>query len=395
MDLSTFEQLLSPKGQSALVAAIERRPRESDFLAVYEKLRKAYPPELAKAAVETAILREKAKDKFPHAAAMYFTREALEQATSATVAAHRAKRFRDFDTVADLCCGIGGDAIALATAGRTVFAIDNDPVRTAMTSANFVACELGERTRTVTADVLTDVLPAVDALFCDPARRSEGRRFLSLDDYRPAPAGVLARFPAGFPAAFKVAPGVPLEELTEFEAEAEFISLHGELKECVLWFGPFRTTARRATALPSGKTLTADGAETIADISPPLRYVYDPDPSVTRSGLVSNLAAKLNGLQLDYRIAFLTSDERVETPFATAYEVEEVLPFHEKRLKEWLRERNVGRVTPVKRGSAIDTDALLRGFKLRGDEHRTILFTQIADRSVAIVAHRVEAGPRS
>lgn len=395
MDLATFEQLLSPPGQAALAAAVNLRPRDEYFLAAYEKLRKSFPSALAKAAVETAILREKAKDKFPTAAVMYFTREALEQATSAVVAAYRASRFRSLDVVADLCCGIGGDAIALAAAGRAVMAIDSDPLRAAMAAANLAATGVAVRARVAVADVLTAEVPAVDAVFCDPARRADGKRFLSLDDYRPSPHAVLARFPADFPAAVKMAPGVPLEELSPLAAEAEFISLNGELKECALWFGPLRTAARRATALPSVESLTGDGIERSTDVGPPRRFVYDPDPAVTRSGLVAELAAKIGGELLDAQVAFLTSDEPVETPFATAYEVEDVLPFHEKRLKEWLRERNVGRVTPVKRGSSIDTDALLRRYKLRGDEHRTILFTQIDDRPVAIVAHRVEAGPRS
>ena len=47
---------------------------------------------------------------------MYFVRAALEQASPEVVAKHRARRFADLgcQQIADLGCGIGGDAIALA-----------------------------------------------------------------------------------------------------------------------------------------------------------------------------------------------------------------------------------------------------------------------------------------
>jgi hypothetical protein len=236
--------------------------------------------------------------------------------------------------------------------------------------------------------VLTDPLPRVDAFFCDPGRRADGRRFLSVADYQPPPAAVLARFPPGFPAAFKLAPGVPWDDLHAFDGEAEFISLDGELKECVLWLGPLKTCRVRATALPSGETLAAVEPAAPPPTSEPLHYVYDPDPSLTRSGLLTNFAATIDGRLLDERIGFLTSNDLKPTPFATIYEVEETLPFHAKKLGEWFRTHDIGRVTVVKRGSPADADELLRKWKLAGTRHREVLLTQAAGRPVAIIATR-------
>lgn len=391
MELADFEQLLTPRGQELLAAAMELQPNERTFLAAYEKIRKRCDPDLAKAAVETAILRAKAAAKFPNAAAMYFTREALEQSSSAAVAGYRARRFKQYGRVADLCCGIGGDALAFAAAGCRVVAVERDPLRARMAEANLGACGFAAQSQVVAADVLEVPMPLCDAAFCDPSRRADGRRFLSPADYQPAPNAVLDRFPAGFPVAFKLAPGVPLEDLAEYEAEAEFLSLDGELKECILWFGPDRKAFRRATVLPTGDTFSALSEEPLPDIVPPMRYVYDPDPALARSGLVGNWAESLFLKSLDERVAMLTSDSAFHTPFVTIYKVEETIPFHAKRLTEYLRARNIGRVTPVKRGSTVDTEALLRQLKLRGDEHRTILFTRMSGQQVAIVANRIDA----
>ena len=49
------------------------RPRPEDFLRHFTSLSRKYPTELARSAVETAILRREALDKFPQAQKMYFT----------------------------------------------------------------------------------------------------------------------------------------------------------------------------------------------------------------------------------------------------------------------------------------------------------------------------------
>src|SRR5262249_11472064 len=149
----------------------------------------------------------KARTKFARADAMFFTRESLEMATAETVAHYRASRFAPFPGVADLGCGIGGDATGLAAAGRTVVAVDRDPLMLRMTDANLAASRLSARF--VCGDVLTANLPPADAAFADPGRRPGGRRTLSVHDSEPPVPDLVARFPAGAPLGVKLAPGVP------------------------------------------------------------------------------------------------------------------------------------------------------------------------------------------
>src|SRR6266511_2969792 len=107
MDLAQLTDLQSPARQAALAQAVELAPDESTFLACHNRLVKFFPPALTRAALETALLRRRARAKFRHADRMFFTREALEQASSEPVARHRARRFAGLGVVADLCCGIG------------------------------------------------------------------------------------------------------------------------------------------------------------------------------------------------------------------------------------------------------------------------------------------------
>ncbi|HVK18507.1 MAG TPA: hypothetical protein VM533_16350 [Fimbriiglobus sp.] len=390
MDVATFDRLLEPTGRSALAAARDLQPTEAKYPACFDRLRKHYPPELVRAALDTVMLRERAHVKFSRASEMFFTREALEMASAEPVSRYRAGRFAAFGTVADLCCGIGGDAIGLAAAGHAAVAVDRDPLRLRMAEANLAAYGLGGRF--VCDDALAADLSDCPAAFADPGRRPGGRRTLSLHDSEPPVAALVGRFTGAFPFGVKVAPGFPKSELTDLDAGPEFISLGGELKECVLWFGPLRYDEARATVLPGSHTLVGD-PNVAAAVGPVGAFVYDPDPAVTRAGLVGELGHRLGFTQIDPRIAFLTSDSFIPTPFASAYRLQEVMPFQVRRVGEWLRERGVGRVTVVKRGSPVEVDEVVSKWKLKGDGHRAVILTRAADRPVAIIADRVETEP--
>jgi hypothetical protein len=390
MDVATFDRLLGPTGRSALSAARELQPTETKYPACFDRLRKHFPPELARAALDTVMLREKARAKFTRADEMFFTREALEMASAEPVARHRAERFAAFGTVADLCCGVGGDAIGLASIGLAVVAVDRVPLRVRMAEANLAAYGLSGQF--LCSDALTADLSGCAAAFADPGRRRDGRRILSLHESEPPVSALVGRFPDGFSLGVKAAPGFPKGELAGFDAGPEFVSLGGELKECVLWFGPLRSPGARATVLPGPHVLTGN-PDAAADVGPVVAYLYDPDPAVTRAGLVGELGRRLPARQIDPRIAFLTSDTLTPTPFASAYRVEEVLPFQVKRVGEWLKARGVGRVTLVKRGSPVDADDLVSKWKLCGDGHRAVILTRAMDRPVAIIGGR-ESSPQ-
>ncbi|MBO0699464.1 MAG: hypothetical protein J2P46_13800, partial [Zavarzinella sp.] len=278
MDLPAFHRLLTAQGQAALATAVELRPTEATLLAAHQQLRKRVPTEVAKAALETALLRQKAAGKFRRADRMYFTREALEQSSGEIISAYRPRRFAGFGRAGDFCCGIGGDLIGLS-AVTNVVAVDADPLRLAMAEENRRAYGRRDKVSFVAGDLLTVPLPELDAAFLDPDRRPGGRRHLRIRDYAPPLDAVRARLPAGFPLGVKVAPGAPWDELRGYDAEAEFVSVEGELKECVLWFGELKTAGRRATILPLGASLSADQPADPEEPGEPLAYLYDPDPA--------------------------------------------------------------------------------------------------------------------
>jgi hypothetical protein len=414
VDLNTFRLLVSPAGGEALQAAANLAPQETDFLRHFTALSKRFPAQLARAALEIAILRDEAQGKFPFAGHLYFTRPALEQATGYPVACYRAGRFAGCELVADLACSVGGDTLALATQAPVV-GVDLDALRLAMASANLDALGLGDRASFLQADLLAPLpwsLPPRSGLFFDPARRTDMRRIFSVRDYRP-PLSIIESWLPRYPAlGVKISPGVNLDELWAFDAEIEFISWKGELKEAVLWFGPLKSATRRATVLPGPHTMTdidlsfppggeLPGAQTLP-LDEPRAYLYEPDPSILRSGLVQALGAQLDAAQLDPDIAYLTSNQLTPTPFARIWAVEDWFPFSVKRLRSALRERNVGRVTVKKRGSPLQPEELIRLLHLKSENdpsqaERVIFLTHLRGRPIVVICfpERLRAVPQN
>ena len=386
MRVEAFERLLAPDGQTLLREAEAAADTESE-LALGTRLRRAYDSDLVAVAIQQAGLRRKAVAKFgSEAAAMYFTSDGLEQATRGPVAAHRARRVRnhEIDSAIDLGCGIGGDLVALGRAGVTVDGVDIDPLRTRIAAANLDA--LGLRGSVRVADATAVDASEYGIAFVDPARRDgRGRRF---DPRQCTPdwdfvTGLLKRS-----AAAKVAPGID-HDLVPTGVEAEWVSDRGDLVEACLWGMPLASSQRRATVLPSGATLTEADAPGDAAVRPPGDYLYEPDDAVIRAHLVTAVVAHTDGWLLDPHIAYVGSDRLVDTPFATAYEVVDELPYREKQLRAALRSRDVGSLTVKKRGVDIVPDQLVARLKLRGSAPATIVMTRVDGAGRAYLVRRV------
>ena len=390
--MNDLAPLLTPEGRALLDEVRDTDPAQE--LAVATRLRRDHPAELVSAALGQARLRQRAVAKFgaEDAARMFFTPNGVEQSTRRSVAAYRAERLRaaGVRSVADLCCGIGGDAIALARAGIRVLAVDRDPQTAAAARANAEALGRAGLIEVREADVTEVDTSGYDAVFVDPARRSSKRgRIFDPEAYSPPLSwAVGAALKAPKAAALKIAPGVPHEAIPA-EAEAEWISDGGDVKEAVLWFGTAPGTVR-ATLLPGPRTLVSRGLPD-PEVRPVGRYLYEPDGAVIRSHLVAEAAEPLGGGLIDPTIAYITADTLTPTPYATAYEITDQLPFNVKKLKALLREREVGVLTVKKRGSAVEPEELRRKAlpKPHGTASVTVFLTRVAGAPTMLLGHPV------
>ncbi|WP_042389262.1 class I SAM-dependent methyltransferase [Streptacidiphilus melanogenes] len=392
MHTEDLPALLTPEGQELLAELRDYAPGEE--LALATRLRRTHDAKLVSAALAQARLRSRAAAKFgADAARMYFTPNGVEQSTRTGVAEWRAGRMKALGvtSVADLCGGIGGDAIALARAGIRVLAVDRDPAACAAADANAQALGLADLIETRCADVAAIDTTAYDAVFVDPARRAGRGRIFDPEAYSPPLSWAVEAARGASVGAVKVAPGIPHEAVPD-DAEAEWVSMSGDVKEAVLWFGTKAAEPHRATLLPAGTSLTG-GRLPDPEAGPVGRYLYEPDGAVIRAHLVAEVAAELNATLIDPTIAYLTTDRLTPSPYATAYEITDVLPFNLKRLKALVRERAIGTLVIKKRGSAIEPEELRKKIKPEGVNSAVVLLTRAAGSPVMLLGHAaVEAG---
>ncbi len=391
MDLDTFTWLLSQEGQQLLGHATHAwTDHDGDPIKSAAAVRRTEPNgDRAAAALTQVQLRARAADKFgADASRMYFTPDALEQATRHRVAMHRAARLAAAvpgGSVVDLGCSIGGDLIAIARAGLIAAGVELDPVRAAIATANLKA--LGLPGAVLVSDATTIDTTGFDAAFADPARRTGRGRVFDADGWTPPWPWV--RQLLAHQAVIKTAPGIP-HDLVPDGVEAEWVSESGEVKEAVLWSPSLSTVERRATVISSrGLVTLTDEDDPHQGQRRPVRtlgeYLHEPDGAVIRAGLVTAVAAQVNGGLLDEHIAYVTSDSLPQTPFARSYRVLAHLPYREKALKAALRERGIGRLTIKKRGVSVVPDELRKRLSLNGDNEATLVLTRVAGAGTALL----------
>ncbi|GAB2509309.1 THUMP-like domain-containing protein [Paramicrobacterium agarici] len=395
MERAELASLLTPDGM-ALLDELAGQDTAGDIVATVTRLRKAgHDPDLVAAALTQSRLRARARVKFGEfAERMLFTQAGLEQATRIRAAAMHAGRYlaSNLSRVADLGCGIGGDAMAMAAMQIAVTAVEADEVTAAIATHNLAPFASAHvvRGRAEDAD-----LSDVDAVFFDPARRTSGHaettRLTDPADYSPhldTVFEVARRLPTGI----KLGPGFD-RDLIPDDMEAQWVSVDGSVVELMLWSGSLaRDGITRAALVLSDDgspelTAAADSAdEPVRDLG---AVLYEPDGAVIRARLIGDLARQLEAGPISEGIAYLTSDAHTATPFASAFRVVERLPLDEKVLRRWVKGNDIGTLEIKKRGVDIDPAAFRKRLNPRGTASATLVLTRVAGRHTALVVERV------
>ncbi len=434
INAQSVDFLLSPAGRAAAHDLRDADLGEGQTLPLLGELRQRFAADEAGALLALARLRQRAQTKFGLlATSMFFTGEALEQATAQGVADHRAAwidAHAPTGPLLDLGCGIGGDLLALARR-RPIVAYERDPLRLALARANLEAAGLAERVEFRQADwtlpaerdrLATSSFGASVAAFVDPARRVNGRRVFRLRELQPPIEAILPLRQQVALLGVKVMPSVADAEIDALPADGsgpvgtwrvEFVSHERTCKEAVLWW-----QARPEEGQPAGgarrwaSVCGADGVWRRIDSGgapPPLgdlyagQLLYEPDPAVIRAGAFAELCAQLGAHLFDPQIAYLVANappastnqaEGDALPFVQPFRVLEVHAFGLKRLNARLRSLDVGRLEIKKRGAPIEPETLRPRLKLNAQSPRAavVFLTRRGDEPLMILGERASPG---
>ncbi|GAA5230465.1 class I SAM-dependent methyltransferase [Arthrobacter cryoconiti] len=379
---------------------------ESASLKLNETLRKAgHCPELVAAALTQSRLRAKAEEKFGEFAAhMLFTQAGLEQATRLNIAALHAQRFTNasITSVADLGCGLGADSLAMAGLDIAVTAVEMDEITAACATVNLMPFP---HALVVCAKAEDVDLEGIQGVWLDPARRTTSTsgttRLFDPEAFSPPFSFVEKLADAGLAMGVKMGPGIPHEAIPD-AAEAQWISVNGDVVEAGLYFNALARPGIRRAALVIGRHGSSELTSAVPYVpyaqdvqtGPVFGYLYEPDGAVIRAGLVADLARIMGGHLIDEHIAYICTDHPVETPFARGYKVQEARPLNVKALKAWVKANRIGVLDIKKRGISITPEELRRQLLTgsgKGPNKATLILTRIGEDRVAVVVEPLDS----
>ena len=395
-ELEDYRWLIGDAARPWLERAIEELAAGTPLVRVADRLRKDLSAARTHLVLSQAELRAKARDKFSRAGQMFFTPQGLAQATDEPLARYKAARFPANQQIADLCCGIGGDLIALGVVGDCV-AVDRDPTLALLAQAN--ASAYGSTSvRVECRDVIAPDALLGQAWHLDPDRRAPGKRTVRTELFQPPwplVEELLARRDA---AAVKLAPATQLATEDAARCHREWIESRGECRQQVAWFGSLaeHTGHCSATVIDAAdRPVTITGSY---DAEIPLatslgRFLYEPCAAVLAAHLAGALCQRHHLAAVSPGIAYLSGISLIDEPLMAAFEVLETMPLDRRKLAQALAERRIGRVEVKKRAVDVDPARLARELSRPEGEPGVVLIAPLGGQTKAIIARRADRRP--
>ncbi len=392
-NLDEFRWLVSDEAKRWLEIAMQSESDPKSLLATTVQLRRDLGASRTHLLIAQSQLRRRARVKFSRADQMYFTRQLLEQATDEQLAGYKAGRFPENQSVADLCCGIGGDLLALAHRCQAT-AVDRDDVAALLAETN---CEALGRPidSTQIKDAAAADLADYVAWHMDPDRRPHRRRTTDLKLYEPDLEAMRQMLQANPSGAIKMAPATRVPDDWREQAELEWLGSRGECRQQMAWFNELASHPgqRAATVFPNGTSAACTVRGNPGGEVPPGervgRYVFEPHAAVLAADLTAVVAEKYGVSAISPAIPYLTKDEIIDAPEISGFEVLETLPFSLRRVRTLLRQRQIGKLEIKKRGVRLRPEQLRAEMTLRGDQSATLILLPQKKKVLAILCRRL------
>jgi len=316
---------------------------------------------------------------------LLFTERGAQQASSLELAKYHAQKFKTFNKIADLCCGIGVDLISIAKDKKQVYTVDLD--EDAFKLAKFNCKTQNLNNIKFHLDRAEKFNKYVDAIFIDPDRRAGYNRKIAPEDYSPPFSKIMELRTICQNIAVKLSPAIDYKRLNSPDySTLEFVSENGILKEILLCMGKLATEncERKAVLLPSNLTLQNSSMKiAITDIQ---KYLFEPDPAIIRAGLVQELGSKIGYKLIDSKLALLTGSQISQNKFGKIYKVEEIMKFDLKKVRKYVRENEIGELIIKTRGFPESVEKFRKKIKLKGNNSVVMFILRKGDSHIIVFA---------
>jgi len=376
-------------------------------------------PNQRASALAQVELRDRAGDRYAiDASNLLLTRDGLEQATRPEVSRVRIEMLglATGTRVVDATAGLGFDAMAFASAGMHVTAVERDPVTACLLRANLPGTSVveGDITDPEFLELATMRLSPTDLVFVDPARRSGAR---SADGARALPERDPERwsppwsFVQGLAERFrvcaKVAPGFPPSHVPDGWQAAWIATLDGPVEACLLSW-PALSARRRACVISGAGTHQAGVGHAAIDqdhvvhieddglgassIAPAGAWLHEPAQVVLTADLIDSLARRTGLERIGPDTHWLTSDKPIDAAvlggLLMSYQVLHEVPTTPKSLRAFLRSRGIRDVTIKSRGSRLDASGWRDRLRLPEGPSAILVFLECAGAVSAYLVRR-------
>ena len=306
---------------------------------------------------------ERARHKLPtlYEARCIIPGRAFEQSSSEESAA--AKHIGG-ESLLELTCGLGIDALALSKRFKRVVTLERDEVLADVVRENMRRMGVGnvEVVTTSAEEYIASCNDHFDWIYADPDRRSaEGRRVVRLEECSPNIMELLPGLQSVSPRlAVKLSPLFDVEEALRIFGRClvEAVSLGGECKELMV-YADGREPALAAEALGRGRVEVVRSQ--VVKCNPPeeprfeeYKYLIIPDVAVQKARLVATMLEGKADVWGDN--SFALASEPPQGVVGRVEKINSIEPFDAKSLKRRLK--------------GVGVDVIMRDFPMGADELR-------------------------
>ncbi len=326
-----------------------------------------------------------ARNKFPflyEAEGIYFPSSVnLEQASSWTTAKYKSEIVQG-ESIVDLTAGMGVDAFAFAHTFREVTALERNSELVEVSKHNFKTLNQNnlQYINTKFEDYfLQNPHLNWDVIYLDPSRRIASQRKVIIEDLEPNILDWMDEFLSRSETVMvKLSPLLDLkstlDKIPQIQ-EIHIVAVKNEVKELLL------VCKRKVNSDPLVKAINLESShpvfefnwndepQSISQFSAPLKFIYEPNSSILKSGAFKLTGKKLNLKKLHVNTHLYTSDEVLNSFPGKVFEISVELKNPKKEIEKQAFHLLV-------KNYPLKTEEVRKKYKIKEGNDSTLIFTQ-------------------